>query len=182
MLVWYLRKNKWVLSFRRSPAPSTDGCRMTEKSYSINQKKILAALEMTRTKMQQQNTYKKSTLTKIFFALTFLISLSFFPGVGGNSALAFQQEIKTELVVFQKVKTPEWTKPFHKKFKLKTFTKSPASKKYEAGFLLAYNKLTEIKFKNLSRKYSLIKSPGIFIRVKIIPQSSEDNYFIPYAG
>ena len=132
--------------------------------------------------MTPQKSYNKHSPAKIIFALALLISLSFFSGVGGSSASAFQREIKTELVVSYKAKTPEWTKSFHKKFSSRTFTQSPTTKNSEAGFLLAYNKLTKAKLYNLSQKYSSIKSPDSFIRVKIIPQSSEDNYFIPYAG
>ena len=93
-----------------------------------------------------------------------------------------QQETKTELVVPFKVKTPEWTKSFHKKGNLKTYTNSPASKKYEAGYLFTYNKLVEVKINNLSRKYSLIKSPDSFFRIKTIPRSSKENDFISFAG
>ncbi len=132
--------------------------------------------------MPTQNTYQKNGLKRLLFAIAFLISLSLFPGVGSNSASAFQQEIKTELVVSYKAKTPGWIKSLHKKFSSRTFTQSPTTKNSEAGFLLAYNKLTKAKLYNLSQKYSSIKSPDSFIRVKIIPQSSEDNDFIPFAG
>ena len=128
--------------------------------------------------MPQQTIYHKHSPAKIFFAVALLISLSFFPGAGISSASAFQQEVKTELVVPFKAKTPGWIKSFCKKVNAKAFTKSPASKKYEAGFLLAYNQLTEVKFDNLSRKYSLINSPCTFFRIKTIPKTSEENDFI----
>ena len=132
--------------------------------------------------MQPQNTYKKSTLTKIFFALTFLISLPFYSGYAGYSGFPPQQKAKTELVVSHKVKTPDWIKSSYKKVNQKTLTKALPSKNYETGFLFAYNKLTEVKFDNLSRKHSLIKSPGIFFRAKTIPHSSKENDFNSFAG
>ena len=132
--------------------------------------------------MTPQKSYNKHSPAKIIFALALLISLSFFSGVGGSSVSAFQQEIKTELVVSFKAKTPGWIKSLHKKFSSRTFTQSSATENFEAGFLLAYNKLIEVKFDNLSRKYSLIKSPDSFFRIKTIPRSSKENDFNSFTG
>ena len=132
--------------------------------------------------MTREKTYRHSP-AKIFFALAFLVSLSFFPGAGGSSAAAqFQGRTKTELVVSSKVKTPGWQRSFHKKVKLKTITESPALRNYESYLLFAYNKLIKARFKILSPNKPLIKFPDTFFRVKTIPETSEENNFIFFAG
>ena len=131
--------------------------------------------------MATQKTYQKNGLTKLLFAIAFLIVVPFSTGYAVKTS-PLQQKTKTELVVPFKNKTPGWIKSFHKKTNLKTFTKSLSSKNYEAGYLFTYNKFIEVKFDNLSQKYYLIKSPGAFFQVKTIPQSSEENDFISLAG
>jgi hypothetical protein len=137
---------------------------------------------MTKQNMATQKTYKKKSPTKIFFALAFLISLSFFPGVGSSTASQFQGVTKTELVVSSKVKTPKWTIPFHKKVNLKSFIKSHAVKINETAFLSAYNILTKVKFRYLLKSTSSLKFPYNFFRIKTIPKTSEENDFISSAG
>ena len=132
--------------------------------------------------MPQQTRYQKHSLTKIIFALAFLISLSFSPGYVNYVNNLARQKTKTELVVSYKAKTPKWIKSLYKKVNAKTFTKSPASIKYELVLLQAYNKLTKIKFDNLKQHSPLIKSPGCFYPLKTVPQSSKENDFISFAG
>jgi len=128
--------------------------------------------------MQQKTTYHKNSVAKIFFALAFLIFLSFFPATGSVNVSTFQGKAKTELVDSHEVKTPDWIKSLQKKVSLKAVTKSLTSKNYGAGLLSAYNTLTKVKFKTISQIYSSIKSPDSFIRVKTIPQNSKYNRFI----
>ena len=132
--------------------------------------------------MLQQTTYQKHSLTKLFFALAFLISLSFTPGYVNYTTAFLQKKAKTELVVPYKAKTPNWIKSFNKKSNAKSITKSPALKNYEAGFLLAFNKLTKAKFDNLKQHPPLIKSPECFYSLKTVPQSSKENDFISFIG
>lgn len=132
--------------------------------------------------MPQKTTYQKNSLAKIIFALTFLISLSFFPGYVNHINNSARQKTKTALVVSYKAKIPKWIKSLYKKVNAKTFTKSPASIKYELVLLRAYNKLTKIKFDNLKQHSPLIKSPGCFYPFKTVPQSSKENDFISLAG
>jgi hypothetical protein len=132
--------------------------------------------------MRLQKTYQKHSLTKIFFAMAFLIALSFSSGYIVNTSSPYQEVTKTELVLSCKVKRTNWTDSFSKTFNLNKTAKPAASKNYEAGFLLAYNKLTEVKFDNLSLQSPLITSPSCFNPVKTIPKSSKENDFISFAG
>ena len=132
--------------------------------------------------MLQQTTYQKHSLTKLFFALAFLISPYFTPGYVNYTTAFLQQKAKTEVVVSYKAKIPNWIKSFHKKSNPKSITKPPALKNYSADFLLAFNKLTKVRFDNLKQHSFLIKSPGCFYPLKTVPQSSNENDFISFIG
>jgi len=149
---------------------------------SLKNSKILKQVQNDKLKMTPQKTYKKKSPAKIFFALSLLLALSFFPGNVSSAASPLQGLTKTELVLSRKIKTHCWAKLFNKNHNLKTHSKSPASKINEAGILFAYNNLIKVKLDNLSRQHLLIKSPRFFSRIKTIPKTSKENHFISFEG
>jgi hypothetical protein len=84
--------------------------------------------------MRLQKTYQKHSLTKIFFAMAFLIALSFSSGYIVNTSSPYQEVTKTELVLSCKVKRTNWTDSFSKTFNLNKQQNQLLQKIMKQGF------------------------------------------------
>ncbi|SHG66412.1 hypothetical protein SAMN05443549_105273 [Flavobacterium fluvii] len=132
--------------------------------------------------MNTQYPYKDK-LTKWFLAVTLLLGIFAFSGYANNLQSRQLQTTQTELVVSNNHKICKRAISYKKGIELSLFI-SPQNSfdKNWANALITHNLLTKVKLDTISRQFYSHKPANLFLQVKTIPQSSDEDIFATYIG
>lgn len=128
-------------------------------------------------------TYPKEKLIKLLLTVTLLFSIFTFSGYAGNYQSKQQQKAQTELVISSKHKTFKRALSCKKAVELLS-CKDCLVRTY-CGLtdrLFACNLLAKVNFVSVSRQFCSHGSATRFLQVKTIPQSSDEDAFLPFIG
>lgn len=131
--------------------------------------------------MVPKNPYGKARQTKWLLTVALFLSLFSFSGYTGISQ-TLQEATQTELVLSDRKDTTKRAVHFYDTLLADRSESGPVSKTCLANYLLSYNRLVEIRFKNLSEPPGIRKLSDHFYQVKTIPQSSKEDNFVSSIG
>jgi hypothetical protein len=127
--------------------------------------------------------YYKNKLTKWFLTVTLLFSIFTFSGYSGNSQSKQLENIQTEIVVSNNLKTLKKTVSYKKGIELTAFV--PLYNNFDknwANALFTYNILTKVRLNTISSELYSHKPANHFLQVKTIPQNSDEDIFATFIG
>lgn len=122
----------------------------------------------------------KTKLNKWLLAATVFLSVFSFSGYAGQTQTRQEALNQTELFVAVTSKTNKPTISYKKA--LASFFSLSNSISFDPKSILLFNRLTKIKFDNLSKQDFIVFCSSRHFHCKIIPQSQDEDYLISHIG
>ncbi|MBC7845439.1 MAG: hypothetical protein H7Y10_02995 [Flavobacterium sp.] len=131
--------------------------------------------------MKTQYPYK-DRLTKWLLTVTLLFSVFTFSGYSGNFQSRQLETPQTEIVVSNFPKIYKRAVSYKKGMELINFSPLNSSDKNWAYALFTYNILTKVSLDTITSEFYSHKPTKLFLQVKTIPQSADEDIFATFIG
>ena len=131
--------------------------------------------------MLTQKTYPKEKQTKWLLTVALILSLFSFSGYVSSSQ-SLKQATQTELPISGNLKTSKRGVSYYQSFEKRKPETPLVSQNYQAIYRFTYNRLVQVRFRNLSKQPRVKNTLDDFFHAKISPLSSKEDDFVSDIG